>query len=107
MQFSIAPSVSGLNGCPSSIVAMSLFRIYKESLANVIKHAKASAVDVSFVVEGGRVVLDIRDNGIGLDGRRASGRGLPNMKGRAEEMGGSLAVTSDNGTRVHLELPIP
>jgi signal transduction histidine kinase len=53
------------------------------------------------------VVLDIRDNGIGLDNRRVSGRGLPNMKSRAEDMGGSLAVTPDNGTRVHLELPIP
>ncbi len=95
------------NDNPGSMVSMNLFRIYKESLANVIKHAKASAVDVSFTIEGGRVILDIRDNGIGLDGRRVSGRGLPNMKSRAEDMGGSLAVTSDNGTRVHLELPIP
>jgi PAS domain S-box-containing protein len=95
------------NDDPGSTVSMNLFRIYKESLANVIKHAKASAVEVSFTVEGGRVVLDIRDNGIGLDERRVSGRGLPNMKSRAGDMGGSLTVTSDNGTRVHLELPIP
>ena len=105
--FSLDAQLGAQTGGPSSTVSMNLFRIYKESLANVIKHAKASAVDVSFAVDSGRMILDIRDNGIGLNGGRASGRGLPNMKSRAGEMGGSLAVTSDNGTRVHLELPIP
>jgi len=107
VRLSIDARIDDRNDNPGSTVSMNLFRIYKESLANVIKHAKASAVDVSFTVEGGSVVLDIRDNGIGLDGGRVSGRGLPNMKSRAQDMGGSLAVTSDNGTRVHLELPIP
>jgi len=107
VRFSIDSRIDERNDNPGSTISMNLFRIYKESLANVIKHAKASAVDVSFFVEGGRVVLDMRDNGIGMIGGRVSGRGLPNMKIRAEDMGGSLAVTSDNGTRVRLELPIP
>jgi PAS domain S-box-containing protein len=107
VRLAIETRIDDRNDNPGSAVSMNLFRIYKESLANVIKHAKASAVEVSFAVERGRVVLDIRDNGIGLDSRRVSGRGLPNMKSRAEDMGGSLAVTPDNGTRVHLELPIP
>ena len=94
-------------GGPTSSVSMNLFRIYKESLANIIKHAKASAVDVHFSVEGGRVSLEVRDNGVGLDGKRASGRGLVNMKNRAREMDGELAVTTDKGTRVHLDFPIP
>lgn len=105
--FSLDARIGEMAGGPSSTISMNLFRIYKEALANVIKHAKASAVDVSFTVDNGRVVLDLRDNGIGLDGGRVSGRGLPNMKNRAGEMGGSIAVTSDNGTRVRLELPIP
>ncbi|MEK6744044.1 MAG: PAS domain S-box protein [Nitrospirota bacterium] len=107
MAFSLNAQLGKQIGGPSSTVSMNLFRIYKESLANVIKHAKASAVDVSFIVDSGRAILDIRDNGIGLDGSRVSGRGLPNMKSRAGEMGGSLAVTSDNGTRIRVELPIP
>ena len=107
VRLAIETRIDDRNDSPGSAISMNLFRIYKESLANVIKHAKASAVEVTFTVERGRVVLDIRDNGIGLDNRRVSGRGLPNMKSRAEDMGGSLAVTPDNGTRVHLELPIP
>jgi signal transduction histidine kinase len=53
------------------------------------------------------VSLEVRDNGIGLNGKRASGRGLMNMKNRALEMSGDLVVTTDNGTRLRLEFPIP
>ena len=79
----------------------------KESLSNIIKHAKATMVDVRFSVEAGRVSLEVRDNGIGLDGRRGSGRGLVNMQNRAREMGGGLEVTSDKGTQLRLSFPIP
>ncbi|MDD1632175.1 MAG: ATP-binding protein, partial [Methylococcaceae bacterium] len=93
---------------PGSAVSMNLFRIYKESLSNIIKHAKATAVDVSFIVDGSnRVILDVRDNGIGLDGKRGSGRGLTNMRTRAGEIGGSLSINSEKGTRIRLEFPIP
>jgi PAS domain S-box-containing protein len=94
-------------GGPTSSVSMILFRIYMESLANIIKHAKATAVGVLFSVEGGRVSLEVRDNGVGLVRKRANGRGLVNMKNRALEMRGDLAVTTDKGTRVRLEFPIP
>jgi PAS domain S-box-containing protein len=92
---------------PTSSISMNLFRVYKESLSNVIKHAKAGSVDVRFSVGEGRVTLEVRDNGIGLAGKRISGRGLVNMQNRAREMGGGLAVTSDNGTRLRLDFPIP
>jgi PAS domain S-box-containing protein len=94
-------------GGPTSSVSMNLFRIYKESLANIIKHAKATAVGVRFSVEGGRVSLEVRDNGVGLDRKRASGRGLANMKNRALGMGGNLTVTTDKGTRLRLDFPMP
>jgi len=105
--FSLDVRVEDAVGGPTSSISMNLFRVYKESLANVIKHAKARAVDVRFSVEAGRVSLDVRDNGIGLDGKRTSGRGLANMQNRARDMGGGLTVTNDNGTLLHLEFPIP
>jgi PAS domain S-box-containing protein len=107
VRFSLVVSVPEGGPAPSSSVAMNLFRIYKESLSNIIKHAKATAVDVRFSVESGQVSLEVRDNGIGLNGKRASGRGLMNMKNRALEMSGDLVVTTDNGTRLRLEFPIP
>jgi signal transduction histidine kinase len=62
---------------------------------------------VFFGVGEGKAVLEVRDNGIGLDGKRGSGRGLQNMKSRAAEIGGSCAILSENGTRVRLEFPLP
>jgi PAS domain S-box-containing protein len=105
--FSLDVRFGEMTGGPTSSVCMNLFRVYKESLANIIKHAKATAVGVLFSVESGRVSLEVRDNGVGLDRKRASGRGLINMKTRALEMGGDLAVTTDKGTRMRLDFPIP
>jgi len=105
--FSLDVRFGGETGGPTSSVSMNLFRIYKESLANIIKHAKATAVGVRFSVEGGRVSLEVRDNGVGLDRKRASGRGLVNMKNRALGMGGNLTVTTDKGTRLRLDFPMP
>ena len=108
IRFTIDTQVAEREDAPGSAVSMNLFRIYKESLSNIIKHARATAVDVAFIVDGSnRVILDVRDNGIGLDGKRGSGRGLTNMRTRAGEIGGSLSINSEKGTRIRLEFPIP
>jgi two-component system sensor histidine kinase DesK len=107
IRFTLDASMPDSGTPPTSSIAMNLFRIYKESLANIVKHAKAKAVDVRLSVGERAVSLEVRDNGIGLDGKRGSGRGLTNMKNRALEMGGGLEVVSGNGTLVRLEFPIP
>ena len=106
IQFTITTILDG-EGSPTSSMAMNLFRIYKESLSNIVKHAKASEVLVSFVQEKGKLALTIRDNGIGLDGSPKTGRGLPNMKARAAEIGGTFAQSSDGGTSIVVEVPLP
>jgi signal transduction histidine kinase len=50
--------------------------------------------------------LSIHDDGIGFDDGRAKGRGINNMKTRASDIGGRLSVSSGNGTRVCLEIPV-
>ncbi len=106
--FSLATSLPADEGGPSSVMAMNLFRIYKESLANIVKHARASAVEVSLVLEGKKVVLEVRDNGVGLGRDRGKGRGLLNMEARATELGGTLAVSAcpAGGTAVALAAPV-
>ncbi len=85
---------------------MNLFRIYKESLSNIVKHAKATSVAVTFKVHDGAVVLDIKDNGVGLGENCGTGRGLLNMQTRADAIGGMLTLNSAGGTRVLLEVPV-
>lgn len=92
---------------PKSFIAMNIFRIYKESLANIIKHSKATAAFVLFAVDSDRLVLKITDNGIGMNGKRGNGRGILNMQARAKDMGGTMSIAAENGTQIILEIPIP
>lgn len=91
---------------PGSLLCVNLFKIYKEALTNVIKHAKATSVRVSLRIAGSRLLLSLEDNGIGLENAGTPGRGLLNMKKRAQELGGVLDLSSGNGARMSLELPL-
>ena len=106
IRFSLNTSLPDDDGGPSSVVAMNLFRIYKESLANVVKHARASSVEARLSVYDAKLVLEVRDDGVGLEARGRAGRGLLNMRSRAAEMAGSITVESGQGTTVCLEVPI-
>ncbi len=107
IRFSLATDLPERGTMPSTVVAMNLFRIYKESLANIVKHAKATEVAVRFAVEEGRIVLHVQDNGVGLCAPKGSGRGLQNMRTRSEAVGGTFTALSENGTRIVSEIPIP
>ena len=89
-------------------VATCLYRVTQEALSNAFKHARASEVKVllEFVPDG--VQFTVRDDGGGFDGTgSASGHGLPNMRQRAEELGGSFALDAKEGegTEVMIKLP--
>ncbi|OGW23907.1 MAG: hypothetical protein A2X55_07250 [Nitrospirae bacterium GWB2_47_37] len=92
---------------PGSLLSLNLVRIYKEALTNVAKHASAKNIFVKLNVDGERLSLSIKDDGGGIKEGHGKGRGISNMKARAGDIGGKLTVTSDNGTCVMLEAPIP
>jgi two-component system NarL family sensor kinase len=97
-----------------------LYRVARESLANVSKHAQASMVTITLSVVDGvrptdqaRARLEIADNGVGVDvskiDRRAEGHlGLRLLADRVESLGGELMITSavGHGTTVQAELPV-
>ncbi|MGE5172197.1 MAG: PAS domain S-box protein [Betaproteobacteria bacterium] len=92
---------------PSSLLWVNLFKIYKEALTNVVKHSKAGIVKAVLKVTPSGILLTVDDNGIGWEANHGNGRGLSNMKRRAEEMGARVAVEPGQGTRVRVEIPLP
>lgn len=93
---------------PGSLLWVNLFRIYKEALTNIIKHAHAKSVAVILQISNGKLTLDVRDDGIGWNGQTTSGRGLAFMQKRAKDLGGAVTVSAgDAGTQVSLEIPLP
>ncbi len=94
---------------------IALFRITQEALSNVVKHARASYVDIEFAERNGYLELSIRDDGIGFDvsgviegGAESDPRwGLLNMRARAEALGGSLDVSSSSGEGTCVMVKVP
>ncbi|MGZ5444426.1 MAG: HAMP domain-containing protein [Thermoanaerobaculia bacterium] len=93
------------------LTGVTLYRIAQEGLANVIRHAEATEVEVSLAVEDDTAVLEIGDNGKGMSREQIASSqslGLLGMRERAELLGGSVAIDSrpGEGTRVRATLPL-
>jgi signal transduction histidine kinase len=91
--------------------ALCLFRVAQESLRNVVRHARASSVNVRVVDKDGGISLAVRDNGRGFDVSATSGRaslGLASMRERVRVVGGTLTIESSlgRGTVINAWIPL-
>lgn len=80
--------------------AVSLFHICQEALANIAKHAHAHHVEVVVWTTNDRLLIEIRDDGIGFNSentRVTIGHGLSNMETRVTNAGGEVDITSEPG----------
>ena len=82
--------------------------VLAEALSNVVKHAKASEVEVSLVRQDGTLGLVIRDDGCGFDPGRPRGLGLTGLSDRLDTVGGSVIISSEAGlgTSVCVSIPV-
>jgi signal transduction histidine kinase len=87
-----------------------LMHLAREALSNVVRHAEATRVTIELSRHDGSLELRIADNGRGFDVARIPSRGhrgMTNMRGRAESLGGALEVTSSiEGTEVLFRLQL-
>ncbi len=86
-----------------------IFLFFKETLTNVVRHARASEVGLSARIEGGIYELRIQDNGLGFDVATApAGLGLQSLRDRAAAVRGIFSIESavGSGTVVSLKLPV-
>ncbi|HET6443627.1 MAG TPA: two-component regulator propeller domain-containing protein, partial [candidate division Zixibacteria bacterium] len=95
--------------CPLPVqIRIALYRIAQESLNNVMKHARASVVDVklSGCVEGDVVSLSVTDNGRGYDTDQVSQdrMGLKIINERAQAIGAELDINSQPGEGTRVEV---
>ncbi|MCF6470329.1 hypothetical protein FAF44_18265 [Nonomuraea sp. MG754425] len=79
-----------------------------ETVANALKHAGATAIEVRLAHDDGRLRATVADDGRGFEPRTASRRGLATLADRLDALGGSLTVDSGpgEGTRVNAWVPV-
>ncbi|MCB0694959.1 MAG: hypothetical protein H6568_08570 [Lewinellaceae bacterium] len=89
---------------------LAIFRILQEALNNVVKHAGAKQVTITAAIsEDGRCLIDIQDDGCGIQGGAEArlGLGMNSMMARAESMDATFAISSTGrGTCLTLTIPI-
>ncbi len=90
-----------------------VFLAFQESLSNVLKHARASRVEVQIQILHGSLLIRIRDNGRGfatvaLNGEAAGSKrnGLTNMRQHLADVGGSCVIHSQPGQGASVELTV-
>ncbi len=97
---------------------VNVYRLIQEALTNILKHAKATRVEISAVKKKKGISISIRDDGVGIPDHLsgsshgngvapAAGLGLQIMKKRVDLLNGDLIIKSNmnRGTEVRFELP--
>jgi signal transduction histidine kinase len=92
-------------------VETALYRVVQEAMTNVVRHARATRVDVLAQRDGVRALMMVEDDGVGFDLEEVRGRehlGLLGLQERAEALGGTMTLESapGAGTTVVVEVPI-
>ena len=112
------PLTTTITGDPVPLhpdIEVTLLRATQEALANIRKHAQATAVQLTLSYIDDVVVLDVQDNGVGTGAvgpgaasPLSGGYGLQAMRERAEQCGGSVTLESEagEGTTVVVSIPI-
>ena len=102
-------------------VAVLLFQAVRELLMNVVKHARASHVEVRSARAGSKVTVAVADDGRGFDpasltaaarngdsrNRKTGGFGLFSIRTRLEHMGGRMEIRSGDGSGTEVTLTVP
>jgi signal transduction histidine kinase len=87
-------------------VEIAVYYVASEALANAMKHAQASRIEISLTTRDGRLLLSLRDDGVGgADPGRGSG--LAGLADRVEALGGSIQVRSVAGAGTHITVDLP
>lgn len=92
-------------------IELSVYRIVQELVNNVLKHSRASEINIAIRADVHFLHIHVRDNGVGFDlhdmQQNAKGLGLQSITNRAELLRGTLQIEAMPGEGVHAVVQIP
>lgn len=84
-----------------------LLLVLQELMVNMSKHSAASQAYVSFSVTGGELLVNYRDNGIGLTKKQSNGMGYQNTVSRIKTLNGSVTFGSEESNGLYIAIRLP
>ncbi|MES2376273.1 MAG: ATP-binding protein [Bacteroidota bacterium] len=88
-------------------VALALYRVIQELVANTLKHAQATRLEIGICLEGDIIVVNYRDNGKGLQPGPQKGMGMANIVSRLEMIGATWEQLEEPGYRMQIRILRP
>ena len=88
---------SGIDQEIGARAARQALHALREILSNIVRHSKATMVQIHVDTTQNLIEVVVRDNGIGFTPNVGSGRGLRNLSSRARQLGGDCTITSEIG----------
>jgi two-component system sensor histidine kinase UhpB len=90
-----------------SVVGQTVYRVLQESITNVLKHARASKLNVKAGVSENAILVEVADNGATAPLQPKFGRGLTGMRERLRALEGSFEyIRADGWTTIRSSLPL-
>ena len=91
-------------------LSIPVFRIFQETLRNVVRHAHATRIEIDLTESRGDLTLEVRDNGKGITAEQISNPasfGLMGIRERARFLGGSVKISGVQGTGTTVTVHVP
>jgi two-component system sensor histidine kinase UhpB len=89
-----------------ALLSQTVYRVIQEAVTNVLRHARANAMQVRAAIEGRELIVEISDDGIGFPAAPVLGRGLTGMLERVRALSGTVQLLREDGrTCVRCRLP--
>lgn len=93
-------------GALPAAIEVAAYRIALEGTRNVIQHAQATNAFISLYPEQGNLIVEIKDDGVGLPEQFSYGAGMDTMREQVEELGGQIKfIRQSPGTIIQACLP--
>lgn len=89
-------------------IEISLYRVAQELITNVVKHSKATEVNVMLYKQNEELIFFLEDNGVGMKNENKKGHGVLNIKNRIDMIKGSINYepSPNSGTTARIIIPL-
>lgn len=89
-------------------IEINIYRSLQELITNCLKHANAKDIFITLILDEGKLILTVEDDGLGFKEKDPTGIGINNVKSRIALIGGSVTIDSSEGkgSLINIEVPI-